>query len=231
NGLPSACSSTSCPSDWPYPPAPWTSAMATAASSPYPLLVPTGAPLISGSSTLNGTGGNTNNPPAFVYCPTSTVPPQNYAPLPGNVPSTCPSPLTTLLAPYYYENGVAVKNTVATQDPAAEVLANQTATWNLIDGWLRVEYKDAAGAWHPVTSEWLKLGFARDVTSPTANGAGSPAGGVKNPINPNAILLLQEPADRVTATAGAITSQAGLSTLGAAPVCTTTQRVGSVNYC
>jgi hypothetical protein len=231
NGLPSACSSTSCPSDWPYPPAPWTSTMATAASSPYPLLVPTGAPLISGSSTLNGTGSNTNNPPTFVYCPTSTVPPQNYAPLPGNVPSTCPSPLTTVVAPYYYENGVAVKNTVASQDPAAEVLANQTATWNLIDGWLRVEYKDAAGAWHPVTSEWLKLGFARDVTSPTANGAGSPAGGVKNPINPNAILLLQEPADRVTATAGAITSQASLSTLGAAPVCTATSRVSGVNYC
>ena len=65
---------------------------------------------------------------------------------------------------------------------------NQMSTWNLIDGYLRVEYRDANGVYHPVTQEWLKLGFARGTTPPTAPGT--------NPVNPNAILILQEPANR-----------------------------------
>ncbi len=81
--------------------------------------------------------------------------------------------------------------------------ANQGAsTWNLIDGYLRVEYRDSNGNYHPVTQEWLGLGFARDVVPPTA-GAGS------NPINPNAILLFQEKADR--------DGTGTFSTTGAAP--------------
>ena len=63
-----------------------------------------------------------------------------------------------------------------------------TAAWNLVDGYLRVEYLNNAGAWVAVTQEWLNLGFARGVTAPTAPGT--------NPVNPNAILLLQQPADR-----------------------------------
>jgi type II secretory pathway pseudopilin PulG len=67
------------------------------------------------------------------------------------------------------------------------------APWNLIDGWLRVEYKNAAGAWVGITTEWLQLGFARGVNPPT-----KPVGGGlgSNPVHPNAILLLQERADR-----------------------------------
>ena len=65
--------------------------------------------------------------------------------------------------------------------------ANAVA-WNLIDGYLRVEYKDTTATWHPVTMEWLRLGFARGLAAPTAPGT--------NPINPDAILLLQEPGDR-----------------------------------
>jgi hypothetical protein len=65
---------------------------------------------------------------------------------------------------------------------------NLLSTWNLLDGYLRVEYRDASGAYHPVTQEWLQLGFARALTPPTAPGT--------NPINPNAILLFQQPADR-----------------------------------
>jgi hypothetical protein len=68
------------------------------------------------------------------------------------------------------------------------IVPANTSTWNLLDGYLRVEYRDAGGVYHPVTQEWLGLGFARGSLPPTAAGA--------NPINPNAILLLQEPADR-----------------------------------
>ncbi|MGH9498967.1 MAG: hypothetical protein ACRD3L_07465 [Terriglobales bacterium] len=64
----------------------------------------------------------------------------------------------------------------------------KTSTWNLLDGYLRVEYRDVNGVYHPVTQEWLGLGFARGSLPPTAPGT--------NPMNPNAILLLQEPADR-----------------------------------
>ena len=62
------------------------------------------------------------------------------------------------------------------------------ASWNLIDGYLSVQYKDAAGNWHDATNEWLALGFARGLAAPGAPGA--------NPINPNAILILQQLADR-----------------------------------
>lgn len=65
-------------------------------------------------------------------------------------------------------------------------------TWNLLDGYLRVEYRDAAGVYHPITSEWLKLGFARNTLPPTGPGRG-PGG---NDVNPDAILILQKPADR-----------------------------------
>jgi len=71
--------------------------------------------------------------------------------------------------------------------PKAPLLAT-AGNWNLLDGYLRVEYKDTAGNWHPVTKEWLELGFARGLTPPTA--------AQPNPLHPNAILLFQQPADR-----------------------------------
>lgn len=60
--------------------------------------------------------------------------------------------------------------------------------WPMIDGWLRVEYKDVAGVWHPITNEWLNLGFARGLNPATAAGT--------NPVHPNAILVFQQRADR-----------------------------------
>jgi hypothetical protein len=75
--------------------------------------------------------------------------------------------------------------------------------WNLVDGWLRVEYQNAAGAWVGITTEWLQLGFARGLTSPTqpvGGGAGS------NPVHPNAILILQELADRDAVCPGGVCS-------------------------
>ncbi len=77
--------------------------------------------------------------------------------------------------------------TLVPTTPKAPLLAT-AGTWNLLDGYLRVEYRDAAGNWNPVTKEWLELGFARGVTSPKA--------GAPNPVHPNAILILQQPADR-----------------------------------
>lgn len=59
------------------------------------------------------------------------------------------------------------------------------ATWNLLDGYLRVETRRADGSYQPVTTEWLQLGFARG-PRPPASAA----------VHPNAILMLQEQADR-----------------------------------
>src|ERR1700687_4199350 len=137
-----------------------------------------------GSPAAPGHAGGGTPAPTIALCPPAGV-------AAGNRPAGCP----TTAPPYPY---TAVGN------------AANTATWNLIDGYLRVEYKDVSGNWNPVTLEWLKLGFARGVTSPTALGA--------NPINPNAILLLQQPADR--------NGNLAIDPNGIAPVCTTT--VGGV---
>jgi Tfp pilus assembly protein PilX len=64
-----------------------------------------------------------------------------------------------------------------------------TTPWNLVDGWLRVEYMNSAGVWTGVTTEWLGLGFARGLLPPVVPLTG-------NAVNPHAILLFQEPADR-----------------------------------
>jgi hypothetical protein len=138
----------------------------------YQTLVPLGtAPLVLGSS---ATG-----PLAINLCPPASV-------AVGNIPAGCPTGAPAY--PYYAISGTEVTSN-------ATAMAATTASWNLIDGYLRVEYKDAGGAWHGVTNEWLGLGFARDTTPPTLPGSSAPAAGT-NDINPNAILLLQEPADR-----------------------------------
>jgi hypothetical protein len=63
-------------------------------------------------------------------------------------------------------------------------------TWNLIDGYLRVEYVPAGGGGPvAVTGEWLALGIARGSFPPTVPGGDA--------VNPNAILRFQEPADRL----------------------------------
>jgi hypothetical protein len=110
---------------------------------------------------------------------TSYVDPSNQAPIltnpkanPANTFAACSgSTGCAVTYPYY----------------SAPTTAN-TDTWSLLDGYLRVEYKDSTGAWHGVTREWLGLGFARGVVPPTTAGS--------NPIHTNAILLLQKPADR-----------------------------------
>jgi hypothetical protein len=154
-------------------------------------LTPASAPVLSGTS---ATG-----PLNVALCPPASV---ALANLPAGCPTTAPA------YPYY-----AVGGTEVTSNSTA--LAATTASWNLIDGYVRVEYKDASGNWHPVTNEWLQLGFARGLVPPTASGGGTPAGGTANPINPNAILLLQEPADR--------NGNGAVDQVGIAPTCTTTR--------
>ena len=55
----------------------------------------------------------------------------------------------------------------------------------LVDGWLRVEYKNAAGAWIGVTTEWLQLGFARGLLSPTKPVEGEQAQTRASQCHPN----------------------------------------------
>jgi hypothetical protein len=113
--------------------------------------------------------GITKSPtlPALSLCNPST---------PTSSPSAPPVCPTTSAYPYY------------TPLAYPTVPANNS-TWNLLDGYLRVEYLNGAtGQYIPVTQEWLALGFARGLTPPVTAGS--------NPINPNAILLFQQPADR-----------------------------------
>ncbi|MGZ4790168.1 MAG: hypothetical protein ACXVZX_16745 [Terriglobales bacterium] len=71
-------------------------------------------------------------------------------------------------------------------DPKAPLIT--ASTWNLLDGYLRVEYRRSDGTYVPVTQEWLELGFAR--------GFNPPRSGAPNTVHPNAILILQMKADR-----------------------------------
>jgi len=98
---------------------------------------------------------------------------------------------------YFAEGNTASGTTEAnwTAAPQAEsTLISQgsggppTGSWNLLDGYLRVEYRKSDGTYTPVTQEWLELGFARSFLPPNS---GSP-----NPVHPNAILILQQLADR-----------------------------------
>lgn len=75
--------------------------------------------------------------------------------------------------------------------------AAQLSTWNLVDGYVRVEVT-VPGNPTPVavTRNWLALGFARGAVPPTASGAVNPAAAGANQVNPKAILILQEPAER-----------------------------------
>ena len=109
--------------------------------------------------------------------------------------------------------GICPTNTYPHYSPLPyPLLSAQMSAWNLIDGYLRVEYRDAGGAYHPITQEWLQLGFARGTVPPNAPGA--------NPVNPNAILILQEPADR--------NGDGAIDATGAAPFCT---KSGGVYTC
>jgi Tfp pilus assembly protein PilX len=188
NVVPSACtSSASCIFDWPYGPKQWTTNPSPALQGLQPAPM---APIYlnNGAPTTPG------------LCPPATPALRSGIPWPTGCPAT---PAYPFYAPSN-ANGATPYNSPT------------STAWSLIDGYLRVEYRDASGNWHPVTNEWLSLGFARGLTPPTAS--------VANPINPNAILLLQEPADR----AGTGTWP---SATAIAPTCSATTRILGVTYC
>lgn len=80
--------------------------------------------------------------------------------------------------------------------------------WNLIDGYLRVEFLPTSGAcpgpgaqvngYCAITREWLQLGFARGTSPPSVPYGGVPLVAFSNTVDPYAILILQEPAKRNT---------------------------------
>ncbi len=152
--LPSSCSGPTCSPDWPYAPAQWTANPSPALEGLQP-------------STLAPIYLNNGTSPTISLCPPST-----YT---GSLPAGCP---TTGAYPYY-----SLPNPYTPVVGSALTAYNSanSNSWSLIDGYLRVEYKNVSGTWVGVTNEWLGLGFARGVTPPSA--------GVPNPINPNAILL------------------------------------------
>jgi hypothetical protein len=97
----------------------------------------------------------------------------------------------------------------------APIPAN-TSSWNLLDGYLRVEALEG-GVWVGVTQEWLALGFARGMVPSNAPGG--------NLVDPNAILVLQELADR---------NGDGIfppDFNGTAPVCTKNPATGKYTSC
>jgi hypothetical protein len=191
NAVPAGCtSSSSCTPEWPYAPKRWT---ANASPTLEGLQPATLAPIFLNSGTT----------PTMSVCPASSPTPKA-----SSIPAGCPS--TGGIYPYY-----SLPNPYTPISGSALTAYNSASSnaWSLIDGYLRVEYQDASGNWHPVTREWLGLGFARGVTAPTQSGGGTPATAsgytpTPNPINPNAIILLQQPADRLTATPSSLTLSA-----------------------
>jgi len=196
NAVPSNCtSSTSCSLDWPFAPLPPT-------GNPFPTLQGLQPPAPATGPAAPTYELPASGAPALV---TGLCPPASPALATGTiVPTGCPAAPTY---PYY-----------APSNPNGATLYSSTSAsaWSLIDGYLRVEYRNASGNWNPVTNEWLQLGFARGVTPPTAPQT--------NPITPNAILLLQEPADRPG------TGTWPTST-GTAPTCSATTGSGATLRC
>jgi hypothetical protein len=152
---------TTLPSEWLFEPQPPLAGDVTLYDANAPVMV----------AAANGSGLTQSPTTALTLsvCNPST----KYTVPPGSGPPVCPG---VAAYPYY------------TPVPYPTLPNTNTATWNLLDGYLRVEYKDKNGVWHPVTTEWLNFGFARGLTPP-----GTP---MANPINPDAILLLQQPTDQ-----------------------------------
>jgi Tfp pilus assembly protein PilX len=223
--VPSSCvSAASCSTpDWLYAPWPFSgqsSSQGLQPSNPHPTnsgAVNSPAYLMNDTTAFSYTTGTPATYPAITVCPPAS-------PTPASIPANCPTTPGTY--PYYAPPNPSTPVVSSALTPYNSARAN---SWSLIDGYLRVEYLNNSGAWVPVTQEWLQLGFARGVTPPTSPGT--------NPITPNAILLLQRPADRGASGSTTIptepTVSGGIWAVSQAntPVCTTTTGTGSSQRC
>ncbi|MGH9512279.1 MAG: PilX N-terminal domain-containing pilus assembly protein [Terriglobales bacterium] len=97
----------------------------------------------------------------------------------------------------YTRVGVAKKVSGGLPDPAWTAPPLGTAAygngdWNLVNGWIRVEYLNTANppAWVGATRQWLSYGFARGINDPSNPVTGPVAG--QNAAHPDAILILQK---------------------------------------
>lgn len=112
--------------------------------------------------------------------------------------------------------------------------------WPLINGWLRVEAKWNDGVWHPVTKEWLALGFARGVNVPTkpGNGCTPPTTNTLSTApncnyladHKNAILYFQMTKDRLMTGQPSVTADYPLTGAGLYYDSTTTSYKSEYNW-
>jgi len=75
--------------------------------------------------------------------------------------------------------------------------------------WMRIEYLDTASptpAWHGITRDWLSWGFSRQYnqipTAPAGSACSNPTTSCPDPINPNAIIILQQLTNTATTPVG-----------------------------
>lgn len=186
-GVPQVCTTNFLPPDWLYDPVAPLAAYQTLVT--YPGAPVPFSPIMDLAGDGEGLTKSPNNVDILCF-------PQTYTHPPGSPPAGCQP------YPYY------------TPQPYPNLPNANTGVWNLLDGYLRVEYKDSTGNWNPVTQQWLGLGFARGLVPPTAPQT--------NPVNPNAILLFQEPADR--------NGDGKLDTAGVTPTFTQSTNNGVTTY-
>ncbi|MGA8270320.1 MAG: hypothetical protein WB919_02100 [Candidatus Sulfotelmatobacter sp.] len=124
-----------------------------------------------GESYCAGTAAITTTYAAGTLCPTTHGGDSNFVVPPYYGAMAAWPPATPSWAPQAFPTANATD--FSTSNQAWTSGTSNGLEWPLIGGWLRVEAKwHTDGVWHPVTNEWLGLGFARGVSVPTQPGVG-----------------------------------------------------------
>jgi Tfp pilus assembly protein PilX len=175
-----------------------------------------------GEAYCAGSSAITTTYTAGTTCPTTKGGDGNFVIPPYYGPMTAWPPASPSWAPQTFPAASAAN--FSTQNEAWVSGTSDGLEWPLIGGWLRVEAKWASDeVWHPVTIEWLKLGFARGVSVPTQPGFGcgtTPANNLAtdgcNALvdHKNAILYFQVTKDSKLAGAPSVTADYPLTAAG-----------------